>query len=155
MYVYVEKINDNKYYRGFGEIKSNTYENIETNSTPVEDIKEKKQYYKIKEITTYKTQKVNNVDRFGNIINSYEINIPSKAYGWEFDELAWNSSGVIVEPSNKEKIEDLQEENQQLTNRVSVLQESNAEKDLEIDALNNQTVEMSDLILDLSMKILN
>lgn len=155
MYVYVEKINDNKYYRGFGEIKSNTYENIETNSTPVDDIEEKKQYYKIKEITTYKTQKVNNIDRFGNIINSYEINIPSKAYGWEFDEIAWNSSGVIVEPSNKEKIENLQEENQQLTNRVSVLQESNAEKDLEIDNLNNQTVEMSDLILDLSMKILN
>ena len=155
MYVYVELLNGNKYYRGLGENKSNTYENIETNSTPVDDIESKKQYYKLKEIVTYKKQIVNNIDAKGNIINTYEINIPTKAYGWKFDNIAWENSGTIVEPSETERIESLEQGNEALTHRVSTLQEVNATQESVINNLVDENVEMSDLILTLSMQMLN
>ena len=47
MYVYVEQVESNKYYRGHGEVKSKVYENIQSNSIPFDEVKEKEQYYKM------------------------------------------------------------------------------------------------------------
>lgn len=121
MYVYVEQINDNKYYRGFGKQKSVKYKNIETNSTPVEEVEEKKQYYKLLESVTYTKQTVNNIDATGKITNTYEISIPMTVYGWEFDEIAWETSGIEVSPSNSEKIASLEEEKEMLKTQIQNL----------------------------------
>ena len=155
MYIYVEKIGNNKYYRGHGEVKSKVYENIQSNSIPYDEVKEKEQYYKIQELTTYTKQTVHHVGKNDEISYNYEINIPMKVYGWKFDGVAWENSGVIVEPSESERIESLEQENEALTHRVSTLQEVNATQEGIINNLVDENVEMSDLILTLSMQMLN
>ena len=155
MYVYVEQVESNKYYRGHGEVKSKVYENIQSNSIPFDEIKEKEQYYKMQELTTYTKKTVHHVGENGEISYSYEINTPMKVYGWKFDNVAWENSGVIVEPSKTERIESLEQENEALTHRVSALQEVNATQEHVLKNLVEENVEMSDLILTLSMQMLN
>lgn len=121
MYVYVEKIGSNKYYRGHGEVESKVYENIQSNSIPFDEVKEREQYYKMQELTTYAKQTVHHVDENGEISYSYEINIPMKVYGWEFDTIAWESSGIEVSPSNSEKITSLEEEKEMLKTQIQNL----------------------------------
>ena len=154
MYVYVEQVESNKYYRGHGEVKSKVYENIQSNSIPFDEIKEKEQYYKMQELTTYTKKTVHHVGENGEISYSYEINTPMKVYGWKFDNVAWENSGVIVEPSKTERIESLEKENEALTHIVSALQEVNATQENVINNLVDENVEMSDLILTLSMQML-
>ena len=121
MYVYVEKIGSNKYYRGHGEVESKVYENVQSNSIPFEEVKEREQYYKMQEITTYTKQTIHLVGENGEISHSYEINTPTKVYGWEFDTIAWESSGIEVSPSNSEKIASLEEEKEMLKTQIQNL----------------------------------
>ena len=121
MYVYVEQVESNKYYRGHGEVKSKVYENIQSNSIPFDEIKEKEQYYKMQELTTYTKQTVHHVGENGEISYSYEINTPMKVYGWKFDNVAWESSGIEVSPSNSEKIASLEEEKEMLKTQIQNL----------------------------------
>ena len=142
MYVYVEKIGSNKYYRGHGEVESKVYENIQSNSIPYDEVKEKEQYYKLQELTTYTKQTVHHVGENAEISYSYEINTPMKVYGWEFDTIAWENSGTIVEPSKTERIESLEQECENLTTRISTLQEVNATQEETIDKLNEENNEL-------------
>ena len=155
MYVYVEQIDNNKYYRGHGEEKSKVYENIQSNSIPYDEVKEKEQYYKIQELTTYTKQTVHYVGENDEISYSYEINIPMKVYGWKFDNVAWESSGTIVEPSETERIESLEQENEALTHRVSTLQEENAIQEETITNLQETNNSLSQCIADLTDMMLD
>ena len=150
MYVYVEQIGNNKYYRGHGEVESKVYENIQSNSIPFDEVKEREQYYKMQEITTYTKQTVHHVGENGEISHSYEINTPTKVYGWEFDTIAWNNSGVIVEPSKTERIESLEQESEALAHRVSTLQEANATQEETITNLQETNNSLSQCIADLT-----
>ena len=153
MYVYVEQVESNKYYRGHGEVKSKVYENIQSNYIPFDEFKEKEQYYKMQELTTYTKQTVHHVGENAEISYSYEINTPMKVYGWKFDNVAWENSGVIVEPSKTERIESLEQENEALTHRVSTLQEVNATQEETIT--NNKIVidDLSELLIDLQFQV--
>ena len=153
MYVYVEQIGDNKYYRGHGEIESKLYENIQSNSIPYDEVKEKEQYYKIQELTSYAKQTVHHIGENGENSYSYEINIPMKVYGWKFDSIAWENSGVIVEPSKIERIESLEQENEALTNRVSALQEVNASQEETINDNKIVINDLSELLIDLQFQV--
>ena len=155
MYVYVEQIGDNKYYRGHGEVESKVYENIQSNSVPFDETKEKEQYYKMQELTTYTKQTVHPVGENDEITYSYEINIPMKVYGWEFDNVAWENSGTIVEPSETERIESLEQENEALTHRVSTLQEENAIQEETITNLQETNNSLSQCIADLTDMMLD
>ena len=124
MYVYVEKIGSNKYYRGHGEVESKVYENIQSNSIPYDEVKEKEQYYKLQELTTYTKQTVHHVGENGEISYNYEINTPMKVYGWKFDNVAWESGGIEVSPSNSEKIASLEEEKEMLKTQIQNLSDT-------------------------------
>ena len=103
------------------------------------------------------------IDEQGNLVFETVIEMQTQKetrIGWIFDEekhmkILEEIASYIPPKTDKEKIEELIQENEALTHRVSALQEVNATQENVINNLVDENVEMSDLILTLSMQMLN
>lgn len=111
MYVLVERINGNKYFRSYTDSKVNIesgFELIETNSVP-NDTNTRSQFYKLIE-SEIRTEQTNYIyDSNGNLTDKQIVYIPSKIYSWEFDEEMFKSNGSISDLSVKDQIRDIKD----------------------------------------------
>ena len=98
-------------------------------------------------IDSFKKQTINHVDISGNIIQSYQTLVPIKLITYEFDEASWEASGIVPSISLEDMVNILKSDNEQLTNRVSVLQEANAQLEYDLNSLDSMT---SQLLLTVS-----
>ena len=147
MYIYTETINGHEYYRGYGHTKHDTYNSTEGNSVPNESVAEKLDFYKMIKIDSFKKQTINHVDISGNIIQSYQTLVPIKLIAYEFDEASWEASEIVPSISLEDTVNILKSDNDQLINRVSELQESNAQLEYDLNSLDSMT---SQLLLTVS-----